>query len=812
MQQINQTSSFSLFAESLAQDLRQACRGLWRSRAFTAVALVTLAIGIGVNAAVFTVANTALFKGFPLVRDNERILYLTTTKNAVSYPDYQDWQARARSFEHIALARGVFTTFSGDGGAPATYFTTQVTANAFTLLGVAPILGRDFAPADAQRGATPVVILRDDLWRSRFGRSPSIIGATVQLNGVPTVVIGVMPADFSFPENQSLWTPLVATDEALNRKTFYARYAFARLADGASRNSAVAEMDVIGQQLATTYPATNSDRSPVVRDFREFFIGDSGTKTYQALWGAVSFVLLIACGNVANLLLNRSIRRSREISVRLALGAKRGRIIRSIVLESVVLSGLAGIVGWWIGQLCVRVYVSAQVSGVAAILSYTTDTQLLAYAIAISIGSGVLVSAPAAWWMTRSNINHSLNNTGRGVAGPGRAQRFADLLIAAEIALALIVLAGAASMARSVYNVYAANVGINSTNVLTMSLYTPPEQYPESVQQISFYRRLMAGLDVVPGVRSVALASVAPTDRASRVPYEMPNAPVMEGTQPTVALMTVSPGYFRTMEASVVSGREFTDLDGPSSALVGIVNLAFVKRHSPQESMLGKSLRIFQDGNAQSLMIAGIVGDIVQDDRTRQNAEPVVYVPYQQRPQPNMFVLARTGVEPATLAQEFSAQVYALDPHLPVPAVMPLTDRFERAYGFERNMTAVFLVFASVALLLAVVGLYAIVAHSVRTRTREIGIRRAIGATQWQVRRLVLRQAAVPLIVGLTTGVAASLALAFAIDPILVRVSAADPATLGAAALALTASAIAGCVVPTRYALRIDPAIVLRHD
>jgi putative ABC transport system permease protein len=773
--------------------------------------VLILAIGIGVNAAVFTVANTALFKGFPLVHENDRILYLTTTKNAVSYPDYQDWQLQARSFERIALVRGVFTTLSGDGGAPTTLFTSQVTANAFALLGVRPILGRDFLPSDQQPGAAPVVILRNDLWRSRFGRSPSVVGATVRLNGVPTFVIGVMPADFSFPEDQVLWTPLVPTEAALKRETLYARYAFGRLAQGATRESAAAEMETIGRQLASSYPNTNSNRSPVLHDFREYFIGDNSTKTYKALWGAVGLVLLIACGNVATLLLTRSLRQSRDISVRLALGAGRGQTIRLILLESVLLSGLAGILGWRIAQLCVHAYVLAQVSGVTAVLSYTADAQLLGYAVVISIGSGVLVSLPAALWITRSNISHILNDNGRGVAGGGRTKRVADLLIAAEIALALIVLTGAGLMARSVFNVYAANIGINTKNVLTMSMYIPREHYPDSVEQVLFFRRLVARLEAVPGVQSVALASVPPTEAAARAPYEIANAlPFEEG--PTVAQMTVSPGYFRTLEASIVSGREFTELDGPSSTLVGIVNESFVRRNSPMEPVLGKRLRLFQDGMPRALTIMGIASDIVQNDRTRQDAEPLVYVPYQQRPQQNMFVFARTRVEPAALATEFSAQVYALDPNLPVPALMPLADRFARAYAFERNMTAVFMIFAAVALLLAAVGLYAIVAQSVRMRTLEIGIRRAMGATKWQISGLVLSQAAVPLVVGLASGVSTSVALAPVLEPILVRVSAADPTTLGAASFALAVSAVAGCLLPARHALQVDPAIVLRHE
>ncbi|MFA5910841.1 MAG: ABC transporter permease [Vicinamibacterales bacterium] len=806
-------SSLSRGWRLFAEDLRFASRRLWRARGFAIVAVAMLALGIGVNIAMFTVANTALFKGFSEVRENDRILYLTTTKKAVSYPDYQDWQSHARSFDSIAMARGVFTTLGSDSGAPATYFTTQVTANAFALLGVEPILGRDFLPSDQHAGAMPVVILRHDLWKSRFAGSPTMIGSAIRLNGVSTVVIGVMPPNFSFPEDQSLWTPLVPTEAALRRESFFARYAFGRLAQGATRDSATAEMETIGRQLASAYPNTNSGRYPVVHDFREFFIGEDGTKTYKALWGAVALVLLIASGNVANLLLNRSMRRSREISVCLALGARRAQVVRSILLESALLSGAAGFVGWWIAEQCVGAYVSAQAGTPTAALSYTADIQLLVYAVVVSMVAGSLVGLPAALWMTRSSINHTLNDNSRGVAGTPRTKRLADVLITAEIALALVVLTGAGLMARSVFNVYTANIGVNPTNVLTMSMYVAPESYPGNAEQISFYQRLSARLQRVPGVQSLAIASVAPTDRAAHAPYAIGSALLTDkGAQPTVGRMIVGPGYFETMEASIVSGRDFNDFDDSSAAPVAIVNQSFVRQNSAAEPVLGTRIQLFQDAHPQSFTIVGTASDIVQSDRTRQDAEALVYVPYLQRPQPNMFVFARTRVQPAALATAFSTQVEAMDATLPVPGLMPLADRFARAYRFERNMTAILMGFAALALLLAVVGLYAVVAHSVGMRNREIGIRRALGASTRQIRNLVLREAAVPLVAGLTIGVSASAALAPVMEPILVRVSGVDPAILGTASLTLAVAAVAACLLPARHALQIDPAIILRQE
>lgn len=773
-----------------------------------------LALGIGVNIAMFTVASTALFKGFSEVRENDQILYLTTTKNAVSYPDFEDWQSHARSFDGIAMTRGVFTTLGSDTGAPGTYFTTQVTANAFALLGVKPILGRDFLPSDQHAGAMPVVILRHDLWKNRFAGNPAIIGSAIRLNGVSTVVIGVMPPTFSFPEDQSLWTPVVPTEAALRRESFFGRYAFGRLAHGATRESATAEMEIIGRQLASAYPNTNSGRFPVVRDFREFFIGEDGTRTYKALWGAVALVLLIASGNVANLLLNRSVQRSREISVCLALGAGRAQVVRSILLESALLSAVAGVVGWWIAEQCVRAYVSAQAGTLTAALSYTADIQLLVYAVVVSMVAGSLVGVPAALWMTRASINNTLKDVSRGVAGAPRTKRLAHILITAEVALALVVLTGAGLMARSVFNVYTARIGVNPTNVLTMSMYVPPESYPDEAEQISFYERLAARLQGVPGVQSVAMASVAPTDRAAHAPYAIGNALLIDqAEQPTVGRMIVGPGYFKTMEASIVSGRDFNDFDDASAAPVAIVNQSFARQHSAVEPvLLGSRIQLLQDAKPQSFTIVGIASDIVQSDRTRQNAEALVYLPYRQRPQPNMFVFARTGVQPATLATAFSTELEAMDANLPIPGLMPLADRFARAYRFERNMTTILMGFAALGLLLAVVGLYAVVAHSVGMRNREIGIRRALGASSRQIRNLVLREAAVPLVAGLTIGVSTSMAFAPVMEPILVRVAGVDPAVLGTASLTLLAGAVAACLLPVRHALQIDPAITLRQD
>jgi putative ABC transport system permease protein len=332
-------------AEAFLQDVRYGLLTLRTNPGFTVVAVAMLALGIGINAAVFTVINTALFEGFPLVHRNDRIVEITTTKDAIYYPDFEDWRAQATSFEGMALVRGVFHTLSDNTGAPETYFTTEVTANTFQLLGVKPILGRDFSPSDQQPGAESVVILRYEVWVRRFGANPALVGQTVRIDGLPASVIGVMPQGFAFPADQDLWTPLVPSSAAMRRDTFYARYAFARMADGVTIENARAEMETIGRRLASAYPGTNQGIAPVVRSFEEWFIGANATTLYKGMWGAVGFVLLIICANVANLLLERAIGRSREISIRLALGAGRWRIIRQFLAESLMLSILGGVIG-----------------------------------------------------------------------------------------------------------------------------------------------------------------------------------------------------------------------------------------------------------------------------------------------------------------------------------------------------------------------------------------------------------------------------------------------------------------------------------
>ncbi len=378
-------------------DFRHVLRGLRRSPWFALTVVTTLAVGIGLNAAVFTVVHATLFDGFPLVEHSDRVVYLTTTKDSVYYPDFTEWRTGATSFSAMALARNVYSTLTiGDDDLDA-YFTTEVTSNAFALLGVKPILGRDFRHEDEQPGAAPVAMLRYDFWQRRFAADPSIVGRSVRINGVPTVVVGVMPKGFSFPTDQSLWTPLIPSAAALRRETPYARYAFARLAHGATLDGARAQMTAIGERLARAYPSTHRGVTPVLKTFAEWSAGPSATVLYEAAFGAVFFVLLIVCANTANLVLGRALGRSRDVAIRLAIGSSRTRVVRQILLEALLLSTAGGVAGIGLAGLALRVYALAQPPGdYTRILSYAIDGKTFGFLGSVSVGAGIVVGLIAA--------------------------------------------------------------------------------------------------------------------------------------------------------------------------------------------------------------------------------------------------------------------------------------------------------------------------------------------------------------------------------------------------------------------------------
>ena len=814
----------------LLGDARFSLRTLLKNPGFTAVAITILALGIGVNGTVFTVTNAVLFRGYPHVDPNNRLLYIGSTKkgagSGVSYPDFEDWKAQAKSFTGMAVVSngGLRLILSDRSGVPETCDGTELSANSFQVLGQKPVIGRDFAASDEEPSASPVAILNYGFWQRRYGKDPSIVGKTIRLNGSPTTVIGIMAPGFDFPHHRvDLWVPLLPTPNLRKREARRLWFGFGRVAEGVTIRSAQAEMDIIGHRLESAYALTNQDVRPHVMNFQEAFIGPNAAAFYGATWGAVGFVLLIACANLANLLLGRAIGRLREISVRIALGAGRLRIIRQILIESLMLSSIGGVFGWLIAVAGVRTYeVLANPPSSYNRWDYGLDYRVFAYLVAISIATGLLFGLAPALALSKLDVNTALKDGGRGATGGGRRKGLSAVLVTGEMALAVVLLAGAGLMLRSFLKIYTADLGVRTANILTASVRLPVDRYRSTQAQIAFFEHLTTRLKGIPGVDSVALADSLPGLYAPRLPYEIAGAPRMdEQSPPALATLVIGPDYFRTVGAAVLSGREFNDFDGLSGIPVVMVNQRFASKFWPGEDPLGRRLRLF-DGKAPEAWrtVVGVASNIIQNDNSGQTFDPVVYVPYRQRPRADMAMVAQTRVPPGTLVTAFRREIQAIDSELVIYSGLgsmegprPLTESLSANNYWSRGVNAaLFGIFAAIALLLAAVGLYAVMAHSVGQRTQEIGIRMAVGATARNILNLVFRQGMFPLGVGLTLGLAGSLAITRVLKSELVQVSPADPITLVVASIVLVLSAVLGCLIPAYRAMRVDPVVALRHE
>jgi putative ABC transport system permease protein len=810
--------------ESWMSDLRYAIRMMRKNPGFTATAVAMLAAGIGLNAVVFTVTNTVLFKGFPGVRDNDRLLYITARRSGgASYSDFEDWRAQARSFQGMALVHGVQQTYSEQDGYPETLYATEVTANTFSLVGQKPILGRDFTAADDVPGAPPVVMLRYGFWERRYGKDPSVIGRAVRLNGVPTTVIGVMPQGFSFPQNQDLWVPLVPTPDVRRRDNHNNWFVLGRLADRATIDDARAEMATIGKRLELAYPLTNKGFPVEALRFHEFFIGPNATLIYQAMVGAVGFVLLISCANLANLFLARGMTRSREISVRLALGAARSRIVGQLLVESVLISSLGGVAGFWLATWGVRVFalaatgagLSDQIAGTwfDQILDYSMDYRVFGFVTAISIGTGLLFGLAPARRLSTLDVNAALKDGSR-TAGSGQGARLSLVLVVSEMALAVVLLAGAGVMVRSFLTIYNADLGFNRDGLVTALIGLPETKYSTPDAQIAFFDRLQAHVETMPGVDSAAMGS-PPTGGSQRVPFELAGAvPVDRQTLPTLSAVTIGPSYFRTLGTSILAGREFDDADRASSVPVVLVNQRFADTHWPNATAIGRRLRLIRaDVPGPWLTVVGVAATVAQNDPLQPDANAAIYLPYQQQGRASMWVIARTGLPIGSFTGALRKEVQAIDPVLPIQlGPFTLSDRLAERYQYRAISGVLFLVCAVAALLLASIGLYAVVAYWVSQRTQEIGIRLAMGGSARDILGLVFRQGATSLVLGLSVGLVAALLMLPALKAVLIQVSPADPLTFAVTAAVLSAAALLGCLIPARRAMRIDPLKALRTE
>lgn len=812
--------------ESVSRDVVQGLRVMRANPWFTWAAIVMPGLSIGINTAVVTLTNATLFKGYPQVEQNDRLLYLTTYPDCcVSYATFEDWRAAAKSFQGMAAVHDGRRSYSDGDDSPQTYYSTEITSNTFQLVGRQPILGRNFTRADELPGAAPVVILSYRLWDQRYNRNPNVLGHPVRINGQTATIIGIMPKGFSFPQNQDLWLPMTPFPGRGHSGSIW--YVLGRLADGVSVETARAEMETIGKRLRATYPRTD-DAPPIVRTFPEFFIRAESIRMYQVMVGAVSFLLLIACANLGNLLLARSIDRSRELSVRLALGASRWRITRQLLIESVLLSAPGGLLGWAIARYGITVYARFADGGglsswtglwFANIVDYSMDTRVFVYLAAISLGTGLLFGLVPALKLSNLDIHEMLKDGGRGATSGERGRRLSTLLVMGETALTVVLLAGSGVMIRSFWKVYTADLGFDPSRELMMTLLLPSSYSPS--EAVLFVDRLKARLEALPGVESVAITNTRIALPRRDLTYEVSDNPSAggaeaESSRPKISWTSTTPDYFSSLGLSIISGRDFNGADAASGNPVVIVNRAFASASWPNQNPIGKHLRLFKAGTPGPwLTVIGIAPDVAQAEFMHPLYKflPEIYLPHQQMPLDLLCVQALTRVSPATLTSAFYREVHTLDPALPL-MIPPqsVSENLGQGHLYQGAVSLLFLIFAAVALLLASVGLYSVIAHSVSRRTQEIGVRIALGATVGRILRLVSSQAIVPVGAGLALGLAVALAVNRLLDTFIAGVSPSDPIALVGTTLLLIFCASLGCLIPAARAARIDPAQAIRNE
>jgi predicted permease len=811
------------------RDLRFALHLIARERRYSAVAIIALALGIGINATVFTLVNAVLIRGLPF-KDSARLYMLTPQGQrggvGVSFPELEDWRGQARSFVGIGAFSQDNMNVSDDRSAPQQARGALVTANTFALLGQPLLIGRDFAPGEDRKGAESVVILGYTLWKTRYDGDPGVLGRSVRIDGKAATIIGVMPEGMGFPSSGELWVPAVPTAEQESRGARFLQV-FGRLRNDATRARTQAEMNAIGSRLAAAYPETNKEFATVaVETFNERFNGGRIRVVFLAMMGAVGFVLLIACANVANLLLSRSVHRSREIAVRIALGATRWRVVRQLLIESVVLGFMGGAIGLGLAVIGVRLFDRAVAgTGKPYWITFTFDPVVFAFLAAVCLATGVLFGLAPALQVTKTNVNEVLKEGGRGTAGGRRGRFMTGTMVVMELALTLVLLVGAGLMVRSFLKVYTLDLGIRTENLMTMRMELPDSKYKSPEARRAFYDRLSPRLAAIPGVDAVSLTTSVPPFGSWRRGIEIEGRSVLkpEDKAPDVAVVTISPGFFDTVGVQLRRGRAFHDRDGAAGAETVIINDRLASQFFPGEDPIGRRIRFAVDqrrpapgGAAPPIetwrTIVGVAPVIRHSNP--QDADPLaaLYVPYRQDPPGGVTLLVRSRLEAGSVMNAVRREVQAIDQDQPVFTVQTMSQLLAQAMWPYRVFGSLFALFAIIALVMSSVGLYAVMAYSVTQRTMEIGLRMALGARGSQVSWLILKRGLWQLALGLTIGLAGAFGLSRVLGGILVQTTPTDPVTFATITVILTSVALAACVLPARRATRVDPLIALRSE
>jgi len=804
----------------LWQDLRYGLRMLLKNPGFTAVAVIALALGIGANSAIFSVVNTVLLRPLPY-KNPERLVMVWEDNSKQGFPrdtpspaNFMDWRDQNHVFESIAALVEISFNLTG-AGEPERIDGQRVSASLFSLLGVEPQLGRAFRAEEDQPGGNHVVIISHGLWQRRFGSDPGIVGKPINLNGESFTVVGVMPRTFQFPTRRDqLWVPIAFNAKEAGERGNHYLEVIARMKPGVTLQQAQAEMTTIATRLQQQYPETNTSIGAVVTPLHEHVVGDI-KPALLVLLGAVAFVLLIACANVANLLLARAAVRQKEIALRLALGAGRARLIRQFLTESVLLAALGGGVGLLLAVVGLNVlkrFIPPNISQAHAI---AIDAKVLIFTVLVSLVTGLIFGLAPATQAANFNLNDTLKESGRDSAAGSRGNRIRGLLVISEVAVSFILLIGAGLLINSFLHLRNVDPGFRAERALTMKIVLPETRYADKEQRGIFYRELIRRVETLPGVISAAVATNLPlteTGNSVGVSIEGRADPAPDRV-PIVITRIISPRYFETMGIPLLKGRAFAEEDKAESPAVVVLSETTARKFWPGEDALGKHIKIGPTNSPNRwLTVVGVVKDVRQFELVVE-PKPQMYLPFTQA---NFFepraLVVKTNLEPLSLAATVRKTVWEIDKDQPVSDIASMENIVSESVARQRFSMLLLGIFAGLALVLAAVGIYGVMSYSVAQRTREIGIRMALGAQRADVLKLTIGQGLKLVVTGVAFGLAAAVIMTRLMSSLLFGVSATDPMTFVTISFVLVSVAVLASYIPALRATRVDPMFALRYQ
>jgi len=806
------------FIETVWRDARTGVRALVHSPVFTVVTVLLLALGIGANTAIFSVVNGLLLRPLPYP-ESEQIVDVWHTPPQQSFPgldrftvspaNYLDWKAQSTAFEQMAVYTDTRLSLSTSND-PLSLIGAVVSSEFFSVLRSNAMQGRTFTPDEERPGRDQVVVIGHGLWQRAFGANANIIGQTLTLNSRSFTVVGIMPAGFEFPREAELWIPLAWDDNERQVRSDHNYLVIARLKHNVSAEQAQAEMSTISSRLEQQYPEANKGWGAVVIPLREDLVGDVRL-ALLVLFCAVGFVLLIACANVANLMLARGANRKREIAVRIALGAGRARLVRQLLTESVLLAVTGGLLGLLLAVLANRMLV--QLGSLPNSGDIGIDTWVLGFTLSVSFAAGILIGIVPALQFTRTSISETLKQGSGRTGGSPIKQHTRKALVISEVALSLVLLIGAGLMIRSFWKLQNVDPGFDTRNALTMSVVLTWIRYPEPHQRLAFVERAMEQIRAVPGVVSVGTTTKIPlTGGGSTQPFSVEGrstAAIAE--QPMAQTRYISPDYFRAIGIPLRQGRFFSDQDRDNSVPVVIISEAMARRFWPGENAVGKRLTPSFHLEQGAREIVGVVSD-VKSSGLDADASAMMYLPYKQAPLPFISFVVRTASNPESLIQPVSKAIYSIDKEQALTNVQTLDQVLSKSLSGRRFNMTLLLTFAGVALMLAAVGVYGVMNYTVTLRRRELGIRMALGAEKMDVLRLVLGQGLTLTLIGVGAGLISAYALTRLMASLLYGVTATDYLTFGSVSVVLIAVGLAASYIPARRATKVNPTIALRAE